>query len=70
MAAGIVRLSAQYNINNWPTIMDPALNRLLNYYSLDLNPIGPAIQHYDLRRPYYGKLIRIFDNMKQNNSGA
>ncbi len=70
LAAGIVRLSAKYNISNWFTIMDPALNRLLNYYSLDLNPIGPAIQHYGLRRPYYGKLSEIFDKMKQVNLDA
>ena len=70
LAAGIVRLSAKYNIKNWLTIMDPALNRLLNYYSLDLNPIGPAIQHYGLRRPYYGELAKIFDKMKQDNRDA
>ncbi len=70
LAAGIVRLSAKYNINNWFTIMDPALNRLLNYYGLDLNPIGPAVQHYGLRRPYYGELGKIFDRMKQDNRDA
>ncbi len=70
LAAGIVRLSAKYNIYSWLTIMDPALNRLLSYYSLGLNPIGPAIQHYGLRRPYYGELTRIFDKMKQDNRDA
>lgn len=50
--------------------MDPALNRLLNYYSLGLDPIGPEIQHYGLRRPYYGKLTKIFDRMKLVNRNA
>lgn len=70
LMAGIVRVSAQYNINIWFTIMEPALNRLLNYYGLGLNPIGPAIQHYGLRQPYFGELSNIVSKMRQDYRGA
>ena len=70
LAAGIVRLCAKYNISYWLTIMDPALHRLLSYYGLALNPIGPEIQHYGLRRPYFGELPKIMEKMKQNHRSA
>ena len=70
LMAGVVRMSAKNNINNWFTIMEPALNRLLNYYGLDLNPIGPVVQHYGLRQPYFGELPKIVKKMKQNYRGA
>lgn len=70
LMAGIVRVSAKYNISNWFTIMEPALNRLFGYYGLDLNPIGPTIQHYGMRRPYFGDLTKIVDKMKQDHPGA
>src|SRR5690349_2801494 len=48
LAAGIVRLSAMQKINNWLSVMDPALNRLLGYYGLELNPIGPLVNYHGL----------------------
>ncbi len=70
LMAGIVRVSAKYNISSWFTIMEPALNRLFGYYGLDLNPIGPVVQHYGLRRPYFGELSKILDRMKQSHYNA
>lgn len=70
LMAGVVRVSAKYNIGNWFTIMEPALNRLFGYYGLSLNPIGPVVQHYGLRRPYFGEISKIIDKMKQDHRGA
>lgn len=70
LMAGIVRVSAKYNISSWFTIMEPALNRLFGYYGLDLNPIGPAVQHYGLRRPYFGELKIILERVEQHHNSA
>ena len=41
--------------------MDPALNRLLNLYSLHFDPIGPLVNYHGLRLPYYVNLSRMLD---------
>jgi N-acyl amino acid synthase of PEP-CTERM/exosortase system len=63
LAAGIVRLSAQRNIHNWLSVMDPALNRLLGFYGLELNPIGPLVNYHGLRRSYYAKVEDVLKRM-------
>lgn len=62
---GILRLSAQYDLKNWVSVMDPALNRLLSYFGADLNPVGPLIDYHGLRRPYF---IRIIDAVNKMHS--
>lgn len=70
LAAGIIRLSVEQNINNWLSVMDPALNRLLGYYGLELNPIGPLVDYHGLRRPYFGKVLDVLDRMYKEHHDA
>ncbi len=70
LAAGIVRLSAEQKINNWLSVMDPALNRLLGYYGLELNPIGPLIEYHGQRRPYFAKIGDVLNRMYKEHHDA
>lgn len=70
LAAGFIRLCAHYKITNWLSVMDPALNRLLGFYGMELNPIGPFIEYHGLRRPYYGNAEAILDRMYRENRDA
>ncbi len=63
LIVGIVRISAQYEIKNWVSVMDPALNRLLAHTGADLNPIGPLTEYHGLRRPYFKKIIDVLGKM-------
>ncbi len=67
LAAGTIRISAQYGISNWLTIMDPALNRLLGYYGLDMKAIGPLTDHYGIRRPYFLDGVKMMKKIKQDH---
>jgi N-acyl amino acid synthase of PEP-CTERM/exosortase system len=67
---GIVRLSAQHDIRNWVSAMDPAMNRLLNYFGADLNPVGPLIDYHGLRRPYFKKITDVLDKMHSKSHDA
>ena len=70
LAAGIVRLSAQQNINHWLSVMDPALNRLLGYHGLELYPIGPLVNYHGLRRPYFARVEDVLKRMHQEYYNA
>ncbi len=70
LAAGIVRLCATRNINNWLSVMDPALNRLLGYYGLELNPIGPFVDYHGLRRSYFARVEDVLDRMYKEHYDA
>lgn len=67
LAYGTVLLSRKNGIKNWLSVMDPALNRLLSYFGLDLDPIGPIVDYHGLRRPYFRKVADALDNMCQKN---
>lgn len=70
MAAGVMRMSAKYQIENWLSVMDPALNRLLSFYGLELTPIGPLINYHGLRRPYFVKVSEVVARMFANHRAA
>ncbi len=70
LAAGIVRVSAEQKINNWLSVMDPALNRLLGYYGLELNPIGPLVDYHGQRRSYFARIGNVLDRMYKDHHEA
>jgi N-acyl amino acid synthase of PEP-CTERM/exosortase system len=67
IVVGIIRLCAQQNITHLCSIMEPALNRLLGFYELHLDPIGPLVDCHGPRRPYYVDLIKVMDRININN---
>lgn len=67
LAVGIIRMSVEHNINHWLSVMEPALNRLLGLYGLQLDPVGPIIDHHGLRRPYHADLVQMLDRMYKNH---
>jgi N-acyl amino acid synthase of PEP-CTERM/exosortase system len=68
LAVGIIRMSVQNNITHWFSVMEPALNRLLGIYGLQLDPVGPVTDHHGPRRPYYVDLIKMLDRMHLNHN--
>ncbi|SEL39453.1 PEP-CTERM/exosortase system-associated acyltransferase [Nitrosovibrio tenuis] len=67
LAVGIIRMSVEHNINHWLSVMEPALNRLLGLYGLQLDPVGPIIDHHGFRRPYYTDLAQMLERMYTNH---
>ena len=67
LAVGIIHMSVEHRINHWLSVMEPALNRLLGLYGLQLDPVGPIIDHHGLRRPYYADLVQMLDRMHKNH---
>jgi len=67
LAVGIIRLCKQYEIYYWLSSMNPALNRLLGLYSMQLDPIGPLINHHGLRAPYHVCIFNVLDRMHRNH---
>ncbi len=63
LVVGIIRMSAQHNITQYLSVMEPSLNRLLGLFGLQFQPVGPLIDHHGLRRPYYMDLISLLDSM-------
>jgi len=63
LVAAAVRMSNQGNVKNWLSVMEPALNRLLGYYGSGLTPIGPVVNYYGLRRPYFSNYVEMLDKM-------
>ncbi len=63
LMAGVMHMSAKYNIKHWLSATEPALNRLLGYYGLDFNPIGPPVNYHGIRRPYYAKVEDVLNKM-------
>lgn len=70
LMAGVMRLSVKNNIRNWLSVMDPALNRLLGFYGLSFNPIGPAVNYHGIRRSYYVRVEDVLERMYKEHYGA
>jgi N-acyl amino acid synthase of PEP-CTERM/exosortase system len=68
LAVGIIRMSVKNNVTHWLSVMEPALNRLLALYGLELDPAGPLIEHHGQRQPYYVDLTRMLDRMHQKHT--
>lgn len=70
LVAGIVLMCANSDVRNWLSVMDPALNRLLSHFGLDLNPIGPICDYHGLRQPYFVKLADVLSRMEEKHHDA
>ena len=67
IAVGIVRMCIRQGITHWLSAMEPALNRLLGLYQLQLDPVGPLVDYHGPRRPYYAEISKVLDRMRTNN---
>lgn len=67
LAVGIIQTCAKYEIYYWFSAMDPALNRLLGFYGMQLNPIGPLVDFHGVRRPYHVCVLDVLDRMYANH---
>ncbi|SFI96833.1 PEP-CTERM/exosortase system-associated acyltransferase [Nitrosomonas sp. Nm34] len=67
LAVGVIQLCAKNDIYYWLSSMNPALNRLLNFYGMQFDPIGPLVNHHGLRRPYYVCLLDVLERMYTNH---
>lgn len=70
LAAGVVRMCDMHHIKNWLSVMDPALNRLLGFFGLDLRPIGPMVDYHGLRQPYYMRVDEALNRMQEKHRDA
>lgn len=52
-------LTSAYKVTHWLAGMEPGLNRLLKRFALELEPMGPLVEYYGLRRPYRGSVAQI-----------
>ena len=70
LMAGVFRMSAKYKIEHLLSVTDPALNRLLGYYGLSFDPIGPLVNYHGIRRPYYMNVKGILDKIYEEHRDA
>lgn len=66
LVIGIVQTCAQYEIYHLLSSMEPALNKLLGFYGLQLDPVGPPADYHGLRRPYYVCLLDGLDRIRHD----
>lgn len=66
LAVGIIRMSVERNVTHWLSVMEPSLNRLLSLYGLQLDPVGPIIEHHGQRGPYYVDLVKMLERMHKD----
>ena len=65
LMAAVSRISAENGITHWYAIMEPALNRLLRRFALQLKPIGPVVEYYGHRQPHFIKVTELLQNAYQ-----
>lgn len=63
LAVGVIRLCARHEFLYLLSSMDPALNKLLGFYGLQLNPVGPTADYHGVRCPYYASILDMLDRM-------
>lgn len=68
LVVGIIRTAVKNKTTHLLSVMEPALNRLLGLYGLELDAVGPIIEHHGQRQPYYVDLIKVLDRMHQNHT--
>ena len=66
ITVGIIRMCARQGITHWLSIMEPALNRLLGLYDLQLDAVGPLVDFHGPRRPYYAEISKVLDRLHTN----
>ncbi|SFK37134.1 N-acyl amino acid synthase, PEP-CTERM/exosortase system-associated [Nitrosomonas aestuarii] len=67
LMAAVVQMSAQHDVKNWLSFMNPSLNRLLCFSGLGFIPIGPLVECHGLRQPYFVKNIDVLDRIYSDN---
>ena len=67
IVVGIMRLGVRQGVTHWLSAMEPALNRLLSLYGLQLDPIGPLADYHGPCRPYYAEISKVLDRVHTNN---
>ena len=67
LVVGIIRLCARHKIYYLLSSMDPALNKLLGFYGLQLNPVGPMADYHGIRCPYHICVLDMLDRMHQHH---
>ncbi len=67
LIVALFRISAEYGINYCYAAMEPALNRLLQRFALDLIPIGPLLEYHGYRQPYFMSVSEVLTNTYQRN---
>lgn len=67
LIAALFRLAYEYNITYWYAIMEPALNRLLRHFSLQLTPISPVITYYGRRQAHFESVDYILRRAHNKN---
>lgn len=70
LVVGIIQTSARYEIYHLLSSMEPALNKLLGFYGLQLNPVGPPVDYHGLRTPYYVNLLDVLDRIYRNQQAV
>jgi len=69
LVAGVMRMSANHDIRYWFSVMDPSLNRLLGFYGLGFDPIGPPVNYHGIRRSYHARvddvMTKIYDRHRE-----
>ncbi|MBV6448803.1 PEP-CTERM/exosortase system-associated acyltransferase [Nitrosomonas sp.] len=70
LMAGVMRVSAKYNIRDWISSMEPALNRLLSFYGLNFNPAGPPVNYHGIRQAYYVRVEDVLKRMYEEHRDA
>jgi len=70
LMAGVMRMSVKYDIRHWLSVADPALNKLMSFYGLNFNPIGPPVNYHGIRRPYYVKVEDALERMYNEHRDA
>lgn len=68
LVVGIVRMSAEHNITQCFSVMDPSLNRLLEPYGLQFDPVGPLTDYHGPRRPYYIDVLKMLNRTYVNHN--
>lgn len=70
LMAAVVRMSAANNIKYWLSAMDPALNRLVGFSGMRIDPIGPIVNYHGLRQPHFGEINDVLKRLYKRNHGA
>ena len=70
LMAGVVRMCTNSGVRTWLSVMDPALNRLLSYFGLGFEPIGPTVEYHGIRQPYYMKIADALSKMEKKHHDA
>lgn len=70
LMSGVLRMSVKYNIRHWFMVTEPALNKLMSFYGLNFNPIGPPVNYHGMRRSYYVKVEDVLDRMYKEHHDA